>query len=341
MKSERKDFAYHLTKFFTVYLPSQRNLSQGTAIAYKDAFRLLLQFCNEKLGIKPTNLSLKDFDRKCVEDFILWLKDERHNKANTCNQRLAALNSFFTYLQYEQPDMILQCQQCMSIPYMKTPEPPLKYLTIDGIQAIMDQPDTSTKYGRRDLAILSLMYDTGARVQEISGVNLVDLRLISPATLRLTGKGNKTRVVPLLSKTSEILSYYIKDFKLKEQGDEVPLFQNRKHGRLSRFGISYILTYYADRAREHHPDLIPDRVSPHMFRHSKAMHLLQANVNIVYIRDLLGHESIKTTEVYARADNTLKRKALEKADPIKHKSLNFPDWNNDEDLMDWLRNLGK
>ena len=186
-----------------------------------------------------------------------------------------------------------------------------------------------------------LMYDTGARVQEISGVNLVDLRLISPATLRLTGKGNKTRVVPLLSKTSEILSYYIKDFKLKEQGDEVPLFQNRKHGRLSRFGISYILTYYADRAREHHPDLIPDRVSPHMFRHSKAMHLLQANVNIVYIRDLLGHESIKTTEVYARADNTLKRKALEKADPIKHKSLNFPDWNNDEDLMDWLRNLGK
>ena len=183
-------------------------------------------------------------------------KNERHYKANTCNQRLAALNSFFTYLQYEQPDMILQCQQCMSIPYMKTPEPPLKYLTIDGIQAIMDQPDTSTKYGRRDLAILSLMYDTGARVQEISGINLVDLRLISPATLRLTGKGNKTRVVPLLSKTSEILSYYIKDFKLKEQGDEVPLFQNRKHGRLSRFGISYILTYYADRAREHHPDLI-------------------------------------------------------------------------------------
>ena len=105
--------------------------------------------------------------------------------------------------------------------------------------------------------------------------------------------------------------------------------------------VSFTVPGIGNAAREHHPDLIPDRVSPHMFRHSKAMHLLQANVNIVYIRDLLGHESIKTTEVYARADNTLKRKALEKADPIKHKSLNFPDWNNDEDLMDWLRNLGK
>lgn len=294
MRSERKDFAYHLTKFFTIYLPSQRNLSQGTAIAYKDAFRLLLQFCDEKHEIKPTNLSLKDIDRKFIEDFILWLKDERHNKANTCNQRLSALNSFFTYLQYEQPDMLLQCQECMSIPCMKTPEPPLRYLTIEGIQAILDQPDTTTKYGRRDLAILSLMYDTGARVQEIAGINLIDLRLISPATLRLTGKGNKTRVVPLLSETSDILSCYINDFKLKDQGNEVPLFQSRKHDRLSRFGISYILSFYADKAREIHPDLIPDNVSPHMIRHSKAMHLLQANVNLVYIRDLLGHESVKT-----------------------------------------------
>ncbi len=165
--------------------------------------------------------------------------------------------------------------------------------------------------------------------------------IISPATLRLTGKGNKTRVVPLLSGTSEILSCYIKDFHLKEQSDDTPLFQNRKHGRLSRFGIGYILTFYADKARKLHPDLVPERVSPHMIRHSKAMHLLQANVNLVYIRDLLGHESVKTTEVYARADNALKRKALEKANPIKHKKLDSPDWNDDEGLMDWLRNLGK
>ena len=297
MRSESKDFAYHLTKFLTIYIPSQRNLSQGTAIAYKDTFRLLLQFCDENIGIKPSNLSLNDIDRKCVEDFILWLKNVRHNKANTCNQRLAALNSFFTYLQYEQPDMIFQCQECMSIPYMKTPEPPLKYLTIDGIQAILDQPDISTKYGRRDLAILSLMYDSGARVQEIAEINLVDLRLIAPATLRLTGKGNKTRIVPLLSETSDILSCYIKDFHLTDQGDDVPLFQNRKHGRLSRFGIDYILKYYANKVRKAHPELIPDKVSPHMIRHSKAMHLLQANVNLVYIRDLLGHESVKTTEI--------------------------------------------
>lgn len=340
MRANRVDFAYHLTKYFTIYLPGQRNLSQGTIVAYKDVFRLLLQYFEENLHIRPSKLNLDDITRNNVEDFLLWLRNVRNNTPRTCNQRLAAINSFLSYLQFEQPDRLLQCKECMSIPLMKTQEPPLKYLSIEGIKHLIAQPDTATKTGRRDLAILSLMYDTGARVQEIANINIVDLRLISPATLRLTGKGNKTRVVPLLSGTSNILSQYIKDFGLRNAPDGTPLFQNSKHERLSRFGISYILKAYADKARQTRPDLIPDSISPHVIRHSKAMHLLQANVNLVYIRDLLGHSDVKTTEVYARADNTLKREALEKANPIKH-SLSVPNWSDDDELMDWLRNLGK
>lgn len=340
MRSEHSDLAYHLTKFFTVYLPGQRNLSHGTVVAYRDAFRLLLQFCAEKRNIKPNNLSLDDINHSCIKEFLLWLKEERHNNASTCNQRLAAISSFFIYLQYEQPERMLQCKQCLDIKSMKTSSPPLRYLTVDGIKLLLSQPDISTKYGRRDLAILSVLYDTGARVQEVSNINLGDLRLISPATLRLIGKGNKARVVPLLTGTSEILKQYIKDFRLDYLGEETPLFQNRKHERMGRYGIAYVLKSYADKARKQSPDLIPDTISPHVIRHSKAMHLLQANVNLVYIRDLLGHCNVKTTEIYARADNTLKREALEKANPIKHK-LDTPDWSNDDGLMEWLRNLGK
>ena len=200
---------------------------------------------------------------------------------------------------------------------------------------ISEQPDIKTKYGRRDLAILSLMYDTGARVQEIADIKIVHIRFSAPATIRITGKGDKTRVVPLLSRTEDILKQYIKDFKIDAGGNDAYLFQNRSGQQLSRFGISYILTKYADMARKVHPELIPEKLSPHCIRHSKAMHLLQANVNLVYIRDLLGHSSVTTTEIYARADTTLKREALEKANPA------MPQWNSDDGLMEWLRTLGK
>ena len=163
---------------------------------------------------------------------------------------------------------------------------------------------------------------------------------LAPATGRITGKGDKTRVVPLLSRTEDILKQYIKDFKIDAGGNDAYLFQNRSGQQLSRFGISYILTKYADMARKVHPELIPEKLSPHCIRHSKAMHLLQANVNLVYIRDLLGHSSVTTTEIYARADTTLKREALEKANPIKDTPA-MPQWNSDDGLMEWLRTLGK
>lgn len=283
-------------------------------------------------------MSLDMIDRNNIEEFVRWLKEERNCRPSTCNQRLGALKSFFSYLQFALPDRALQCQKALVIRSMKQQEPGLKYLTIEGIKVLLEQPDISTKYGRRDLALLSLMYDTGARVQEIAGIRISHIRFSAPATIRLTGKGNKTRVVPILSRTEDILKQYTKEFKIIERGNETYLFQNRSGQQLSRFGISYVLTKYADMARKERPDLIPEGLSPHCIRHSKAMHLLQANVNLIYIRDLLGHTSVTTTEIYARADTALKREALEKANPIKDTPV-MPQWNDDAGLMEWLRNL--
>lgn len=338
MKNKTPDFAYHLTKFFTEYLPLQRNLSPNTISTYRYTFRLLLTFFDTQKHVKPNQLDLDMLTRNNIEEFIRWLQEERACSASTCNQRLGALKSFFKYLQFAMPDRALQCQENLAIKQMKQSEPGLKYLTIEGIQVLLEQPDISTKYGRRDLALLSLMYDTGARVQEIANIQIAHIRFSAPATIRLTGKGDKTRVVPLLSRTEDILKQYIREFKLSEKGNETYLFQNRQGKQLSRFGIAYVLTKYANMARSAHPDLIPDKLSPHCIRHSKAMHLLQANVNLVYIRDLLGHSSVTTTEIYARADTSLKREALEKANPIKDSPV-MPQWNDDDGLMEWLRNL--
>lgn len=338
MKNKTADFPYHLTKFFTEYLPVQRNLSPNTISSYRDTFRLLLMFFDEESHIKPNRLELDMINRSAVEDFLRWIKEKRNNSPSTCNQRLGALKSFFLYLQFALPDRSLQCQEVLNIRQMKQQTPELKYLTIEGIKFLLNQPDISTKYGRRDLALLSLMYDTGARVQEVAEIRISYIRFSAPATIRLTGKGNKTRVVPILSRTEQILKQYIEEFKLVNRGNETYLFLNRDGQQLSRFGISYILTKYADMARKERPDLIPEKLSPHCLRHSKAMHLLQANVNLVYIRDLLGHTSITTTEIYARADTLLKREALEKANPLKDSPV-MPQWNDDKGLMDWLRNL--
>lgn len=338
MKNKTTDFPYHLTKFFTEYLPVQRNLSPSTISSYRDTFRLMLIFYDTEKHITPNCLSLDLIDWKNIEEFLSWLREKRKCSPSTCNQRLGALKSFFNYLQFALPERALQCQKALIIRPMKQSEPVLKYLTIEGIKILLKQPDISTKYGRRDLALLSVMYDTGARVQEIAGIRISHIRFSAPATIRLTGKGNKTRVVPLLSRTEDILRQYIKEFRIAERGNEIYLFQNRNGQQLSRFGISYILTKYADMAREERPDLIPNDLSPHCIRHSKAMHLLQANANLVYIRDLLGHTSVTTTEIYARADTALKREALEKANPIKDTPV-MPQWKEDDGLMEWLRNL--
>jgi site-specific recombinase XerD len=226
----------------------------------------------------------------------------------------------------------------MSIRAKKEAKSTVNYLSLEGIKQLLSRPDTSTFKGRRDLALLSLMYDTGARVQEIADLTVKDVHMEKPYIIHVTGKGNKARIVPLIGEQLIILKSYMMEHELfLPQNKLHPLFFNNWNEKLTRSGINHILKKYLTQARNSHPNLVPDGISCHSLRHSKAMHLLQAGVNLVYIRDILGHVSIRTTEVYAKADSRQKREALEKA----YVNLNpevKPLWEN-KDLLGWLKSF--
>lgn len=339
--SKPSDFAYMLSKFLSTHLAGERNLSPNTILSYRDTFKLLFVYLRDEKGMPPEKVTLVDIDRRIILDFINWLKSVRNSSVSTCNQRLGAIHAFFEYIQYEMPEKLYNCQDIISTRTTKAPQSTINYLTLDGIKAILSMPDTTTKNGRRDAMILSLLYDTGARVQELVDITVGDVRLAAPATVRLVGKGSKARIVPLLHGTETLLREYMKDLpQAPFMDNNRPLFCNREKQKFSRWGIAYTLKKYADAARAANPGLIPDKLSPHCFRHSKAMHLLQANVNLIYIRDLLGHTNVKTTETYAHTDSAAKREALEKANPTKD-VVQFPSWNTDAGLMDWLHGFGR
>lgn len=208
------------------------------------------------------------------------------------------------------------------------------------MRSILSQPDLSTRYGLRDAAILSLLYDSGARVQELVDLRVRDIRIDTPATVTLTGKGKKTRTVPIMKQSLDLLKIYMERFNCFEKLNyDKPLFFNRQNGRLTRSGITYILKKHV--ALAGNDMTMPDSaISPHVFRHTKAMHMLRADINLYYIRDFLGHVDVATTEVYARADAEMKRTALEKAnlDVVpSHPSA----WTTDVELLNWLKGLGK
>lgn len=213
----------------------------------------------------------------------------------------------------------------------------LPFLTEDELKALLAQPDPSTRHGLRDLTLLSLLYDSGARVQEITDLQLKDIRLTNPAMVTLTGKGRKARQVPLMKETCTLLDTYIRNFDLNSEPLTAPLFFNKKGEALSRYGITYILKKYVSKAEL---DGSARKISPHGLRHTKAMHLLRAGVNMIYIRDFLGHVDISTTEVYARIDAEMKRKVFEEKVPNFTPNTTMP-WEEDKDLLQWLTQFGK
>ncbi len=332
------DFAKALSQYLSVYLPGQRNVSTNTIKSYRDTFKLFLYYSKQSCNISIERLSLKHIDKAMVIGFLMWLEKDRNNGASTRNQRLACIHGFYRYLQYEDPVSILAYQQILSIPMKKTQKPMVHHLLPEALKLILSQPDQSKAGGRRDLTLLSVLFDTAARVQELVDLNVRDVRLDSPPVLTLTGKGRKKRQVPIMPNTQALVKQYMDEaFSNQVRLQDHPLFFNRQRGKMTRTGISYILDKYANQARAK-SSIIPSRVTPHCFRHSKAMILLQSGVNLVYIRDFLGHVDIATTEIYARADTELKRQALEKAYP-EIVPENLPNWQKDESLLSWLTSL--
>lgn len=332
-------FARYMSMYLTEFLPGVKGVSYNTIASKRDTYMLLFKYLKESQNIKPEAVDIPQLNAEVITDFLEWLETTRNSSISTRNIRLAAIKSLFSYIQMQTPDYIYQCQQVLSIPRKKEPEHSLEYLTVDGIKAVLDTVDTSTREGLRDLALLSLMYDSAARVQEIADLCVNDFRMEKPSTLRLTGKGQKTRIIPLMNTTAELLSKYIKSCHPHHQGEQgIPLFSNRNKTKLTRAGISYILNKYVKLARQKSPTLIPENVSPHGLRHSKSMHMLQAGVPLIYIRDFLGHSEISTTEIYARCDSEQKRKAIEATCPNITKA-DVPLWHSDSSLMEWLQSL--
>lgn len=333
------NFSKGLTDFLTKYLPGDRAISHNTISSYKFTFVLFLTFMEEERKLKPDKLQLKYITKDCIVDFLNWLQTTRKSSDASRNVRLAGVHSFFRFLQYEFPEYLNQCQQILSIKFKKTEKTTIDYLTIEGIRLLLRQPDIKSKKGQRDLAMLALMYDSGARVSEIVNLTPSMIRLNEPYTVKLIGKGNKARIIPLMEQEIVHLKRYMANNKLLEPENNLhPLFFNSRKEKLTRAGVNYVLQGYANTARKKNPTLIPIRVSPHVIRHSKAMHLLQAGVHLVYIRDILGHESVVTTEIYARVDSKQKREAIEKAytDVVKKE---MPRWQEDKNLLNWLRNF--
>ena len=331
------DFAKHLSDFLTKYMPAERGASGNTIKSYKDTFILFLVFCRDCKNINANRLTLEKITKELVVDFLEWLESERGCSAATRNVRLAALHSFFRYLQYITPQSLLEWQSILAIPVKKTQKTGIKYLQVDAIKAILAEPDQSTRSGRRDVALLSLLYDSAARVQELIDLTPAMIRLDEPCTVKLIGKGGKARIVPMMLTQVELLKKYMIEQQLLEPyANQYPLFSNSRKEKLTRAGVNYILNKYARQVSLKHPSLIPEKLSCHTFRHSKSMHLLQAGVNLVYIRDILGHTSVQVTEIYARTDSKQKREAIEKAytNVVSH---NAPSWLKNDDLLSWLK----
>jgi site-specific recombinase XerD len=332
------DFARYLSGFLGSYLPGVRNLSSNTIKSYRDTFRLLLLYCRDEIRMQPEKITLETLTDRVVLEFLSWLQKSRQCGIATRNQRLAAVHAFFRYVQLEEPVLLVSCQRILGIPFKHGEKRAIEHLTPEALQLILIQPDVRCSEGRRDLTILSLLYDSGARVQELADLRVADVRLEEPPVVRLTGKGNKSRYVPLMRNTVALLERYLNEYRAdRDVSPSTPLFVNRRGFALTRAGIAYILNKYTKAARRKSA-VVPTSVTPHVLRHTKAMHLYQSGVPLVYIRDLLGHVNIETTDVYARADTEMKRQALEKAYP-QITTAELADWNENEGLLEWLNNL--
>jgi integrase/recombinase XerD len=330
------DFAVHLRRFLTDHMAGLRRCSPNTISSYRDTFKLLICFMRDERRVPPERLTLESLDVTAITGFLAWLRAERHNSPSTCNQRLAAISSFYRWLQAQDPARMACCQNILAIPSSKHDQPAIAHLTVEQTRQLLALPDRTTRQGRRDATLLATLYDTAARVQELADLTVRDIRL-QTAIIALTGKGRKTRHVPIDPNTTALLAAYLAERQLDRPGhDQRPVFFNQHRAKLSRGGIAWILHKYQAKAAD--PTLTDTQLHPHVLRHSRAMHLYDAGVPLPYIRDILGHADLSTTDIYARASTEAKRKALEAVyDQVV--SAELAEWNQDPDLLNWLTNL--
>lgn len=300
-------FADLVQDFFSKWLVQQRNLSARTVASYRDTFKLLLRFLHAFVGKQPSQFQLSELTPTVIEAFLNHLESDRGNSARTRNNRFAAIRSFLTYAATQEPGCLSTVQQVLAIPMKRFERPPIEYLSRDEVDAILTAVDCATWSGRRDLAMFGTLYNTGARVSELTAITVADVCLGSCATVRLHGKGRKDRSVPLWKDTVRQLKRWLKEYR---GGESSPLFPGATGGHLTRSGVEYRLKRLVVAASATCPSLKGRKISPHTIRHTTAMHMLQSNVDITVIALWLGHESPATTHLYVEADLRMKERAL-------------------------------
>lgn len=335
------DFATLMSRYFLHYLPNEKGSSPQTIDSYRNAFILFLEYMESIVGRKPEKISVKDFTREAILGFLKWLEEERGNSTTTRNYRLAAMKGFVHYLKYEFPDYMEEYQRILGIPLKKTNQKEISYLKTEGVKLLVEQIDVNATNGLRDYVMLLILYTTGVRVSELINIKVRDISLTEPYTIRIHGKRNKGRYVPLMKTAVPHVKKYLSfmHYDTEERYEEY-LFKNHMHAQFTRQGVNYVIKKYSKKARMSNQELIPADLTAHKFRHTTAMELLTSGVDLMYIRDLLGHSSITTTEIYARTDAKLKRQAIEAAS----KEILPPEeasWDTDTNLKEWLKSFNK
>ena len=333
---KNKNLNYYITKYFSDYLPLVLSVSKNTITSYRDTFVLLLNFIQSKNEVNINNITLSYLNNEIVEEFLIYLETEHHNSISTRNQRLAVIRSFCKYLKNRELSCFENCSNILSIPIKKTPKTSLSYFSVDEIEILINVPNSETKKGFRDYVLLLFMYETAARAQEISDLTLKQLNFKDYSYIVLKGKGNKERNISITEDLKEVLVKFIKVFHIENEDNYI--FKNKYNGKITTKGIEYILKKYINKARIKYPNKFKDNYSNHSMRHSRAMHLLESGVNLIYIRDILGHVSVTTTEIYAKTNPLIKEKQI-----IEHsKHLNVKDKYSEEDknnLLEFLNTL--
>tara|TARA_R110001606_G_scaffold397226_1_gene573055 strand:+ start:4537 stop:5547 length:1011 start_codon:yes stop_codon:yes gene_type:complete len=311
------EFATMLQRFFAERLIQQQNASPRTVAAYRDTFELLLNYAKRATGKPPTTLALCDFDAALILDFLAHLEAERHNTVRTRNARLAAIRAFAHYVALQSPPALHLAQQILAIPMKSFERPMLEFLSREEVQALLSAPGLATWCGRRDTVMLALLYNTGARVSELTGIRVADVTLAATASVRLHGKGRKQRTVPLWKETATQIRQWLRYADLRAEQHLIP---NRSGLPMTRTNVAERLNRAVSTAETTCPQLTGRRISPHTWRHTTAMHLLQAGVDLTVIALWLGHESPVTTHGYVEADLAMKERALATITPpeIKH-----------------------
>jgi len=325
--------AYLITKYFGEHLPLQVGASPNTIRSYRDTMVQFLEYIGRD---RPrAAVGLKDLDEASVSRFLLHLEKDRNVSAVTRNQRLAAIHSFVRYVQRKELSCYDQCSRVLSISFKKADQKPMGYLAVEEVRLLLSVPDSSTKKGIRVLAILAMLYETGARVQELADLTPSQIQISKSPRVELHGKGRKVRLIPISPDVASIVGKYMTIHGVSDPG--APLFANSQGKKLSRAGVQHIIDKYVTLAKVRDGSMFRIKVTNHTFRHSKAVHLLEAGVNLVYIRDFLGHSSVTTTEVYAKISPVIKKRHL-----LEHSVVlgdggkySLSEKNN---LLEWLRN---